>query len=117
MTCKCGLGHRGWEENLCRIELFKRQESAKTVVTTALPAKIKTILERPDKPKKPVTVTKQAKASVTVTPKPVTVTNRMATLRKRKAAQGLIESHGIWTHPDDMAAIKKYAKELADKRC
>jgi len=101
--CKCGLNHRGWETNLCRIELAKNTH-------TNVPALLKqTLLSDPSGSKKPVTVTKQAKASVTVT-------NRMAELRKRKAATGITQAV-VWAHVDDHAAIKKYATELADKRC
>lgn len=113
--CRCGLEHRGWEDNLCRIELFKRSQASKTVVTTAPAPKIKAVLNDPSEPEKPVTVTKKAKASVTVTPKPVTVTSRMAELRKRKAADGVIQV-SVWAHVDDMAAIKDYAKSLAVNR-
>lgn len=110
--CKCGLGHRGWEDNLCRIEIFKRAEASKTVVTTAPAAKIKTIPSGPRGSKKAVTVTKQAKASVTVTTKPVTVTSRMAELRKRKAADGLVQVM-VWTKPENVAKIKDFANALS----
>lgn len=50
--------------------------------------------------------------AVTVTPKaikPVTVTSRMAEMRKRKAEAGLI-ALTIWAHPDNHAKIKDFAK-------
>lgn len=106
--CLCGAGHRGWEDNLCRAEIAKRSALVKTGGTTPLPAPIKSILGHSEEPKKTVTVTKQAKASVTVT-------NRMAALRKRKAVEGMLQVT-VWTHPDDIAAIKEHAKELAAKR-
>jgi len=123
MTCTCGLGHRGWEKNLCRIELFKRAGAAKTIATTAPVPKIKTILSVPNAPvsvKKPKNkpVTRDGKQKTDWASKAVqTVTrdnssSRMAELRKRKAATGLIEVRGIWTHPDYIEAIKACAKKL-----
>lgn len=100
--CKCGLNHRGYEVHLCRIELSKRGGALLS------PAPKQTILSDPGG-----SVSKEKAQS-----KPVArnSTTRVAELRKRKAATGLIEVRGIWTHPDDVAAIKKYAKELDGNR-
>lgn len=100
--CRCGLNHRGYEVQLCRIELAKRAHAA------VLPKKIEAALEAPDKPEKAVTVTKPKKTAVTVT-------NRMAETRRRKAASGLIQV-SVWAHPDDAQAIKELAKRLNEQR-
>jgi hypothetical protein len=112
MTCTCGLGHRGWEKNLCRIELFKRAEAAKQVVTTAPVPKIKTIL---DVSNATVSVKKHKNKPVTTNKEVTTNAERQTVLRKKRAAQGLIQ-WTLWSHPDDMAAIKKLAKELDGNR-
>lgn len=92
IQCKCGMGHRGWEQpQKCNIELSRRAREGAQVAA------------------KPVTVTVKAKDSVTVTP------SRMAELRKRKAAQGLI-AITVWAHPDDHQAIKAHAQQLAGAR-
>lgn len=107
--CKCGLNHRGWETNLCRVELFKRTAIQKQAATTTPTTKIKAILSRSGKPENTVTVTKQEKASVTVT-------NRMAELRKRKAEKGMVQV-AVWIHFEDVAVLKEYVKELDASRC
>ncbi len=100
--CRCGLNHRGYEVQLCRIELAKRAH------TEALPKKIEAVAALPGKPEKDVTVTKAKE-------KAVTVTNRMAETRKRKAASGLIQV-SVWAHPDDAQAVKELAKRLNEQR-
>lgn len=97
MNCKCGLGHRGWEQpQACNIELARRAREPLPVTP------------------EPVTVTAKVPKSVTVTPKAVeqavTVT-RMAALRKRKAEAGLV-AMTIWARQADHAAIKAYAKSI-----
>jgi len=41
--------------------------------------------------------------------------NRMAALRQRREAEGL-KRLDLWAHPDDHAAIKAAAAEIAAKR-
>ena len=43
-------------------------------------------------------------------------TQRSDELRQRRAEQGLQEVRGAWAHPDDHAAVKKYAAKLQRKR-
>jgi hypothetical protein len=45
-----------------------------------------------------------------------TSTQRGNELRQRRAAQGLQEVRGVWAHPEDHAAIKKYAVTLTRAR-
>lgn len=72
--CKCGLGHRGWESNLCRIELAKRGDTMlspsqiKPLLTdrsgsvSTKKAKSKPVSANTNKPSKPVSTnaTRQA---------------------------------------------------------
>lgn len=41
---------------------------------------------------------------------------RQEALRARRAMLGQTEVRGIYLHPDDHAAVKRYAKRLRDRR-
>lgn len=109
--CKCGLNHRGWEGNLCRIELAKKGGALLS------PIPKQTLLCDPGdlvlakKPKNKPVSTNGGNPS-----KPVsTNATRQAAFKNKKIAAGVLLLK-IWSHPDDMAAIKKYAKELDGNR-
>lgn len=112
--CKCGLGHRGWEEpRLCNIEIYNRQLRASL---DAMPVAAKPVTRDAPKEPKPLPVMPKAPSHVTASVTRDKSATRMADLRKRKAASGLIEVRGVWAHPDDMAAIKALAKSLSKAR-
>lgn len=99
--CRCGLNHRGYEVQLCRIELAKRAHA------TVLPEKIEAVVAVPGKP-----VTGNAAANqATVTGN----AKRQAELKSKRIAQGLIRVES-WIHPDDARAIKEPAKRLNEQR-
>jgi thiamine monophosphate synthase len=45
-----------------------------------------------------------------------TSTERAQALRETRAEAGLAEVRGIWAHPDDHAAMKKYAAKISQSR-
>lgn len=45
-----------------------------------------------------------------------TTRERQEALRARRAMLGYAEVRGIYLHPDDHAAVKRYAKRLRDRK-
>jgi hypothetical protein len=45
-----------------------------------------------------------------------TTSERQEALRARRAMLGQTEVRGIYLHPDDHAAVKRYAKRLRDRQ-
>lgn len=41
---------------------------------------------------------------------------RQRRYRKARDAAGLVEVRNLWVHPQDVEAIKRFARELAEKR-
>jgi hypothetical protein len=37
-------------------------------------------------------------------------------MRRERDAAGLVEVRNLWTHPDDVDAIRQHARDLAAKR-
>lgn len=116
MKCRsCGLEHPGTQQ--CSVA----RRLAELAGTAAPATQIKTIVGDPSEPVLSQKAKKQAitgnvsgnalKQSIGVSGN----AKRQAALKSRRAGNGLMRVE-IWTHPDDMAAIKDYAKGLADKR-